>query len=63
VEWAWSHPEKVRQMSEEARQAYETRYTAEKNYELLMQIYEGALRRHAPGCESLPREVDSHAVV
>lgn len=58
VEWAWSHPEEVRLMSEEARQAYETRYTAEKNYAMLMDIYHGARQRHAPGCE-----VNSHAVV
>jgi hypothetical protein len=30
-------------MSAEARRVYETRYSAEKNYSLLMKIYEGAL--------------------
>lgn len=45
VEYAWTHPEKVRAMSAEAREVYETRYSAEKNYHLLMAIYERALSR------------------
>ena len=43
VEWAWNHPERMRQMGEEARQEYENKYTAEKNYPLLMQIYQHAI--------------------
>ncbi len=35
VEWAWSHPERMRLMGEEARREYESKYTAEKNYPLL----------------------------
>jgi len=40
VEWAWSNPESMRAMGKAARKEYETRYTAERNYPLLMDIYE-----------------------
>jgi glycosyltransferase involved in cell wall biosynthesis len=43
VEWAWNHPERMRQMGEEARREYENKYTAEKNYPRLMQIYYDAI--------------------
>ena len=39
VEWAWSHPEQMVTMGKNARREYEARYTAEKNYHLLMEIY------------------------
>jgi glycosyltransferase involved in cell wall biosynthesis len=42
VEWAWNDPERMREMGKEARHEYETKYTAEKNYPLLMQIYQNA---------------------
>jgi glycosyltransferase involved in cell wall biosynthesis len=53
VEWSWNHPLEVSQMGRAARAKYETDYTAEKNYSLLMDIYEQALspcasRRHLP---------------
>ncbi len=53
VEWAWSHPKQMREMGEEARKEYETKYTAEKNYPILMDIYERAISgnsdvQHAP---------------
>jgi glycosyltransferase involved in cell wall biosynthesis len=37
--WAWSHPIEVSEMGRSARREYEKRYTAERNYELLMEIY------------------------
>jgi len=40
VEWAWSNSESMRAMGKAARKEYETRYTAERNYPLLMDIYE-----------------------
>ncbi|HDM08882.1 MAG TPA: glycosyltransferase, partial [Candidatus Omnitrophica bacterium] len=39
VAWAWNHPEKMAEMGREARKEYERKYTAEKNYEMLMEIY------------------------
>lgn len=43
VDWAWNHPSEVAEMGRAARRKYETDYTAEKNYALLMGIYERAL--------------------
>jgi glycosyltransferase involved in cell wall biosynthesis len=43
VEWAWNHSSELVQMGRAARAKYETDYTAEKNYSLLMEIYEDAL--------------------
>lgn len=53
VEWSWNHPLELSQMGRAARAKYETDYTAEKNYSLLMGTYEQALsacasRRHLP---------------
>ncbi len=42
VEWAWTHPERMAEMGREARREYERKYTAERNYEMLMEIYERA---------------------
>ncbi len=42
VEWAWTHPEEVRVMGIAARAEYESKYTAEKNYPQLMEIYQRA---------------------
>jgi glycosyltransferase involved in cell wall biosynthesis len=47
VSWAWSHPEESSFMGHEARAEYESKYTAEKNYSILMQIYESLLRGSA----------------
>jgi glycosyltransferase involved in cell wall biosynthesis len=43
VEWAWNHPERMRKMGDEAREEYKSKYTAEKNYTLLKEIYQHAL--------------------
>jgi glycosyltransferase involved in cell wall biosynthesis len=43
VDWAWNHPEQMRRMGEEARKEYERKYTAEKNYPRLMEVYEHAV--------------------
>jgi len=43
VEWAWNHQSELVKMGHAARATYETMYTAEKNYSLLMNIYEQAL--------------------
>lgn len=44
VRWAWDHPEAVAEMGRNARAVYEARYTAERNYALLMDIYAAASR-------------------
>lgn len=43
--WLWEHPAELAAMRRETRVEYETKYTAERNYEQLMQIYETALRK------------------
>ena len=49
VEWAWTHPERTQAMGTQARAEFEHKYTAEKNYPLLLEIY-----RHALHCPSSP---------
>ena len=51
IEWAWSHPEAMSEMGRAARQEYEAKYTAERNYGRLIDIYRRALEqpsRNAP---------------
>jgi glycosyltransferase involved in cell wall biosynthesis len=45
VEWALSHPAELRRMRGEVRAEFESKYTAERNYRALMEIYEAALGR------------------
>jgi glycosyltransferase involved in cell wall biosynthesis len=47
VEWALAHPEDLREMGRNARREYESRYTPQRNYGLLLEVYETALRRRA----------------
>jgi len=44
VRWLAEHKEIVVQMGKSARAEFETKYTAEKNYEILMNIYKMAIR-------------------
>jgi glycosyltransferase involved in cell wall biosynthesis len=39
VEWAWNHPRQLETMGKAARREYEQKYTAERNYVALMEIY------------------------
>jgi glycosyltransferase involved in cell wall biosynthesis len=43
--WAWRHPSEISKMGRAARREYENKYTADKNYALLMEIYEHVLDR------------------
>lgn len=43
VAWAWAHPRKLRAIGAEGRRQYERRYTAEKNYLILSDIYQRAM--------------------
>ena len=45
VEWLLDHPEELSRMRRAARAEYKAKYTAEKNYEILMGIYETAIER------------------
>jgi len=46
VAWAWAHPEEMAEMGKEARSEYEAKYTAERNYQILMEIYDKAIANH-----------------
>lgn len=43
VKWIIDHPAELERMRQEARAEYEAKYTAERNYEMLMEIYEKAI--------------------
>jgi len=43
VEWAWTHPAEMEAMGRKARADYESKYTAEQNYSMLMEIYRQVL--------------------
>ena len=49
VEWASTHPRRMAEMGKEARREYESRYTSEKNYSLLMEIYRRVLTAGCAG--------------
>jgi glycosyltransferase involved in cell wall biosynthesis len=49
VEWAWTHPEEMKRMGKEARKEFEEKYTDEKNYKMLMEIYQLAIERAKSG--------------
>lgn len=57
VEWAWHHPEQMRQMGREARLEYESKYTEEKNYPLLMEIYRQTMAEQGSQSQALTSEV------
>jgi glycosyltransferase involved in cell wall biosynthesis len=43
IEWAWTHPSELALMGREARREYENRFTPERNYTRLMEIYQRAV--------------------
>lgn len=43
AKWAWEHPSEMMEMGKTARREYEEKYTAERNYEMLMDIYQRAI--------------------
>jgi glycosyltransferase involved in cell wall biosynthesis len=47
VEWAWTHPIQMKAMGDAARREYEMKYTAERNYQILMEIYRHAAQLNA----------------
>ncbi len=60
IQWFLSHPRQARAMRREARAEFEAKYTAERNYPILMEIYERAIRhRHTAGEAPVPAPDDS----
>jgi glycosyltransferase involved in cell wall biosynthesis len=44
VRWAWEHPVELAEMGRNARREYEEKFTADKNYDMLMEIYQRAIQ-------------------
>jgi glycosyltransferase involved in cell wall biosynthesis len=44
VRWALDHPTELAQMRDHARSEFVAKYTAQRNYEMLMAIYQSVLR-------------------
>jgi glycosyltransferase involved in cell wall biosynthesis len=49
VGWAWAHPKEMAAMGRAARAEYEAKYTAERNYQMLMEIYQRVLGARGSG--------------
>jgi glycosyltransferase involved in cell wall biosynthesis len=43
VSWLWNHPEECAEMGHNARREYEEKYTPERNYQMVMDIYTRAM--------------------
>jgi glycosyltransferase involved in cell wall biosynthesis len=56
IRWAWEHPEAIGRMGQEARREYEAKYTATRNYEHLMAIYNRALSVSSGISAPMPRD-------
>jgi glycosyltransferase involved in cell wall biosynthesis len=49
LNWALCHPERLVQIGKEARHEFEEKYTAERNYKMLMDIYQSAIKSRRGG--------------
>jgi glycosyltransferase involved in cell wall biosynthesis len=49
LEWVLTYPEEMKRMGKEVRKEFEEKYTAEKNYKMLMEIYQLAIERAKSG--------------
>lgn len=41
--WAWTHPKEMIDMGHNARREYHEKYTPERNYDMLIEIYQKAI--------------------
>jgi glycosyltransferase involved in cell wall biosynthesis len=46
VNWAWEHPDEMAEMGKNARLEYEEKYTADKNYQVLTDVYQRTIETH-----------------
>ncbi len=51
VEWAWSHPEEMGAMGRSARAEYEVKYSAERNCQMLLDIYQRTIATYRKGAD------------
>ena len=62
VAWAWTHKKEMKQMGWQARKEYESKYTAEKNHEIVIDIYQEAIRTSqgkAPAVPHAPLSIET----
>jgi glycosyltransferase involved in cell wall biosynthesis len=52
VQWAWTHPDQMNEMGSAARTAYQNKYTAKTNYQVLLGIYRKALENRSTRAEN-----------
>jgi glycosyltransferase involved in cell wall biosynthesis len=57
VSWAWTHSAEVAAMGRAARAEYEAKYTAQRNYQILMGIYRGVLGTKTRAVDSRQQHV------
>jgi glycosyltransferase involved in cell wall biosynthesis len=49
VEWAWAHPEEMEEMGRAARAEFELKYSADRNYQMLLDIYRRVIAAYKKG--------------
>lgn len=50
TQWLWNHPEECARLGRNARKEYEQKYTPERNYEMLMEIYSRTIEARKNNC-------------
>ncbi|MCB9776698.1 MAG: glycosyltransferase [Nitrospiraceae bacterium] len=61
IEWAINHPESMIEMRKNARERFLSRYTAEENHRLLMEIYDHTLGETSQQTDSSPQHPQSNS--
>jgi glycosyltransferase involved in cell wall biosynthesis len=57
VEWAWAHSDEMLEMGRNARAEFETKYSAERNYKILGEVYQEAMQEARKPLTSNDRKV------
>jgi glycosyltransferase involved in cell wall biosynthesis len=57
VEWAWAHSDEMFELGRNARMEYEAKYTQERNYKILMEVYQQAMHEVRKPLRSYDRKV------
>jgi glycosyltransferase involved in cell wall biosynthesis len=61
AEWAWAHATRMAEMGRQARREYQAKYTAARNYEMLMETYRQAIQNSGARRASLATGLTSPA--
>jgi glycosyltransferase involved in cell wall biosynthesis len=57
AEWAWAHSDEMLEMGRNARMEYEANYTPERNYKILMEVYQQAMQEARKPLKPYDRKV------